>query len=165
MNSELIEKVLALKDGGFCRDCADDGPWCPNRTLPCEINYADLRSLARQTQAGARAIETLTRIADHSREVLDNAKTLHYDMRGWAAEALSECEKILRAPHRRDCETGCVALSGYETRHDPNCKHYQGSLTEERDRLRNELTECRQTQLNVVAECEKILAATEGGRK
>jgi hypothetical protein len=59
---EIIEKVEALPENRLCRDCADDGPICPNRSLPCDLSYSSIKLLANHAKALAEAVEALRRI-------------------------------------------------------------------------------------------------------
>lgn len=47
MNSKLIEKMKRLPDSEpQCRDCADEDGFCPNRPMPCDVSFANLKQLA-----------------------------------------------------------------------------------------------------------------------
>lgn len=49
----ILQDINDLPDegGGFCRDCADDGPFCPTRGMPCSLTVDDLKALARAALA------------------------------------------------------------------------------------------------------------------
>ena len=55
----LAKTIEGLPDDRLCRDCADEDGYCPNRSLPCEISYSDLKRLVKLLRKCETALNSL----------------------------------------------------------------------------------------------------------